>query len=78
MKIFKRILAIIGIIVLLGSILAICLMLFNANRFSDTIVRGLVSCLVAIPLVSYGYLILCKYAKNLSNNLRKAEDDDKI
>ena len=76
MKLLKRILAIVAAVIILGAMLAVCVLLFNAKNYSDTVLRGLISCLVAIPLVAYGYMILLRYSKNLSNNLQKTADDE--
>ena len=76
MKTLKRVLAIVAALALLGSILAICLLLLNAGKYSDEILRGLISCLIAIPLIAYGYLILLRYAKRLSASLNSMSDED--
>ena len=76
MKSLKRTLALIAAIALLGSIIVICALLLNSGKYSDTVVRGLISCLIAIPLVAYGYSLLLRYAKRLGDNLQKAADDD--
>ena len=76
MKSLKRILSLVAVIALLGSIIAVCILLLNSRNFSDTVLRGLISCLIAIPLVAYGYMILLRYSKNLSKNLQKMSDED--
>ena len=52
------------------------ILLLNSGKYSDTILRGLISCLIAIPLVAYGYMLLCRYTKNLSDKLQKAVDEE--
>jgi ABC-type molybdate transport system permease subunit len=76
MKSLKRILSLAAVVVLLGSIIAICVLLLNSRNYSDNIIRGLISCLIAIPLVAYGYMLILRYSKNLSNNLQKMTDED--
>ncbi|MBE5934949.1 MAG: hypothetical protein E7262_04070 [Lachnospiraceae bacterium] len=76
MKSIKRVLALVAAIALLGIILVICVLLFSAKSYSDNILRGLISCLIAIPLVAYGYLLLCRYTKNLSKSLNEAIEDE--
>lgn len=77
MKNTKKVLAILGVVILLGSILAICALLVGSKNFSDTTVRGLVSCLVALPIVAYGYSILYRYSVRLKKSIQSdIEDDD--
>ncbi len=76
MKSLKRILSLLAVVVLLGSIIAICVLLLNSSNYSDNIIRGLISCLIAIPLVAYGYMLILRYSKNLSNNLQKMANEE--
>ena len=73
-KSLKRILALFAVVLILGIISAICIMLFNAKHFSNTTVRGLISSLIAFPIVAYGYVILYRFATRYKPQ-RDAEDD---
>lgn len=81
MKNLKRFLAIFALIILAGGILTICVMLFNSKNFSDATFKGLVSCLIALPIVAYGYSLLVKYAAKYRNKVQdeisKIEDEAK-
>lgn len=76
MKNVKKVLAILGVILLLGSILAICALLIGSKNFSDTTFRGLISCLVALPIVAYGYSILYRYSVRLKKSIQSDIDTD--
>ncbi len=76
MKKTKRVLAILGVVLLLGSVLAICALLVGSKNFSDSTVRGLVSCLVALPIVAYGYTILYRYSTRLKKSIQYDIDED--
>jgi hypothetical protein len=76
MKNTKRVLAILGVILLLGSVLAICALLVGSKNFSDNTVRGLVSCLVALPIVAYGYSILYRYSTRLKKSIQSDINED--
>ena len=77
MKNTKKVLAILGVVVLLGAILAICALLVGSKNFSDTTVRGLISCLVALPIIAYGYSILLRYSVRLKKSIQSDLDSDK-
>lgn len=76
MNTLKRILAILSIILLLGGIITICIMLFNSKNFSEETFKGLISCLIALPIIAYGYSLLIKYAARYKNKVQ--EDISKI
>ena len=76
MKNLKRLLAIISLIILLGGIITICIILFNSKNLSDGAVRGLVSCLIALPIIAYGYSILVKYASKYKHMIQDDINDD--
>ena len=76
MKNLKRILAIISIVLLLGGIITICIILLNSKNLSDATVRGLISCLIALPIIAYGYSILVKYASKYRHMIQDDINDN--
>ena len=78
MKNLKRIFAIISVIILLGGIITICIILFNSKNLSDGAVRGLVSCLIALPIIAYGYSLLVKYASKYKHTIQDNSNEDEV
>lgn len=78
MKNLKRILAIISIVLLLGGIITICIILLNSKNLSDATVRGLISCLIALPIIAYGYSILVRYASKYKNMIQEDSKKDEV
>ena len=77
MQKLKRILALIGAIILLVTMLGISFMLFNAKHLSNDVFMGLLTCLIVIPIVAYGYSILLRLGNNIKKSLPKEDELDK-
>ena len=77
MQKLKRILALVGAILLLATMLGISLLLFNAKHLSNDVFMGLLSCLIVIPIVAYGYSLLLKWGSSFKKSLPDENELDK-
>ena len=78
MQRLKRLLALLGAIVLLGVMLTVSIMLFNSKNLSNDVFRGLLVCLIAFPIVAYGYMLLLKWGSSIKASMvdiEETEDD---
>lgn len=56
----KRILAIIGIVILLGLYIATFISAFFVTEVSAAFFKASVFCTIAVPLLLYSYLLVCR------------------
>lgn len=74
----KRVLALLGVIILASAMLTVTIMLFFSKHFSDEVFRGLLTCLIALPIVAFGYSILLKWGTSFKNSLPSEDELDNI
>lgn len=64
----KRILAIIGIVLLVGLYVVSLISSFFATEASATLFKVSIFCTIVIPLLIYAYMMLCRVFRKKDNN----------
>lgn len=71
----KRILAIIGIVILVGLYVVSLISAFFATEASATLFQVSIFCTIVIPMLLYVYMMLCRVFRPKDHNDMKQEDD---
>lgn len=73
----KRILAIIGIVILVGLYVVSLISAFFATEASATLFKVSIFSTIIIPILIYIYMMLCRVFRPKDNNNAQQEDDSK-
>lgn len=72
----KRIVALLGVIILIFMILATLVVAFLHFEGSDTVFKGLLACDIFIPILLWGYLSLYRWASAKDNQSLQANENE--
>jgi hypothetical protein len=74
MKHMKRILAIIGIVILVGLYIATLISAIFTSPASTGLFRASVFCTVAVPVMLYAYMLVYKLLKNKNDSMNQTDE----
>lgn len=74
----KRILALIGVILLLGMYIVTFVFAMMKNPASDGLFKASIFCTLTIPILLYGYQLVYKLLKNRNNPVAPPADGSDI
>lgn len=68
MKKSKRILALLGVILLVGMYLATLIFALMENENASDLLMASILCTIAVPVLLYGYILLCRVFNHKNDN----------
>lgn len=72
----KRVLALVGVILLLAMYIATFVLAMMKSPATDGLFRAAIFCTLTVPILLYGYQLIYKYLKNRNNHILPGENDD--
>ncbi|MDD3360609.1 MAG: hypothetical protein PHW34_02940 [Hespellia sp.] len=68
MKKIKRILAITGVVILVGLYVSTLVFALIGSELSTNLLKASVACTILLPIILYGYMLLYKLSKKNEEN----------
>lgn len=68
MKKIKRILAIAGVVILVGLYVSTLVFALIGSELSTNLLKASVACTILLPIILYGYMLLYKLSKKNEEN----------
>lgn len=68
MKKIKRILAIAGVVILVGLYVSTIVFALIGSELSTNLLKASVACTILLPIILYGYMLLYKLSKKNEEN----------
>ena len=75
MKKARQILAIIGIILLIGMYALTMIFALMKNPIADRLLMAAIFCTVAVPVILYGMMLVAKNLERRGREIRRGEDE---
>jgi len=73
----KRVLALIGVVLLLAMYIVTFVLAMMNNPATDGLFKAAIFCTLTVPILLYGYQLIYKYLKNRNNNIVPGDNADK-
>ena len=71
----KRILAIVGVVLLLAMYIVTFILAMMKSPATDNLFKAAVFCTLTVPVILYGYQLIYKYLKNRDKTIAPPKDD---